>query len=52
MHSQELELHCTACATMGTLTGTWHLTSRGQLPERAELDDAPYLDLLKPAITT
>ncbi|CRK57676.1 hypothetical protein [Alloactinosynnema sp. L-07] len=51
MHSGELELRCTACATAGEPTGSWHLTSRAQLPERAELDDAPYVDLLKSAAT-
>lgn len=51
MHSEELELRCTACATAGEPGGTWHLTSRGQLPERAELDDELYTDLSKPAVT-
>lgn len=51
MHSEELELRCTACGTAGDPAGTWHLTSRGQLSERAELDDAPYSDLPKPAVT-
>lgn len=50
-HAEELELRCTACAKGGDLAGTWHLTSRGQPPERAELDDAPYADVPKPAVT-
>lgn len=47
-HAEEVELECTACATAGEPAGSWHLTSHGQLPERAELDDAPYADLSTP----
>lgn len=50
-HSEELELLCVACIAGGEPAGKWNLTCRGQLPERAELDDAPYANLPKPAVT-
>jgi hypothetical protein len=40
-----LRLRCDACASAGSVDGTWYLRASGPLANVAELDDGPYLAL-------
>jgi hypothetical protein len=42
----EVRLSCPVCAAMPGVDHCWRLTVTGASPERAELDDEPYVGLL------
>jgi hypothetical protein len=46
MNAGEIRLSCPACAAIPGVDHCWRLTVSGASPERAELDDEPYLSLL------
>lgn len=46
MGDGELHIRCTACAADLDLDCSWRLIAIGPSPERAELDDEPYVDVV------
>ncbi|MCK2238181.1 MULTISPECIES: hypothetical protein [unclassified Crossiella] len=42
----EVCVHCPACAATPGVDASWRLTSNRPSPDRAELDDEPYGDLI------
>ncbi|KOX19799.1 hypothetical protein ADK67_32510 [Saccharothrix sp. NRRL B-16348] len=42
----EVRVDCPACAAMPGVDASWRLTSSRPSPDRAELDDEPYGDLI------
>ncbi|MFE6617081.1 hypothetical protein [Amycolatopsis sp. NPDC057786] len=42
----EVRIDCPACAAVPGADPSWRLTSSRPSPDRAELDDGPYVDLI------
>jgi hypothetical protein len=48
----EVRVHCPACAATPGVDANWRLTSSRPSPDRAELDDEPYGDLILRRVRT
>lgn len=46
VRGSEVHVNCAACAAVPGADPCWRLTISGPSPDRAELDDEPYLDLI------
>lgn len=48
----EVRVYCPACAAMPGADASWRLTISRPSPDRAELDDGPYVDLILHRVRT